>query len=265
MALRWLLLVAAILTAPAAVSRSSQVTSVSLVREEQVIEVNGMAETWRLAWKSPPTPICNPEDDSSINCPCIGFAYGEMGRLDLVRIANGREIDRLELTPFFETDLSEQPAAVLPRWEFRDNDIENIGKEGFPGRVRARPLRRIIQFADYDHDRSAAEFFLQNSVAPCGKRYGIIVGLTREKPRLHVFASIANPAKPLVLQKRIWDALLKTRGPSKVLSWPCGDHGSEAESVVEIQATRQGIRAVEREYACKEDGKRGPLLKTTPL
>ena len=75
-----------------------------LIREEQKIVVNGVPEVWRLQWKSPPEVAdCGPEDPSgAMTCPCSGFAYGESGQMDLIRIRDGGEIDHLELTPLFE-------------------------------------------------------------------------------------------------------------------------------------------------------------------
>src|SRR5712692_772233 len=87
-----------------------------LVREEQKIMVNGIPEIWRLEWKSPPKSACGPEGDW-LSCPCRGFAYEESGQLDLVRVVNGREIDRLELTPLFLKVLANQDGAIVERWE----------------------------------------------------------------------------------------------------------------------------------------------------
>ena len=70
------------------------------IREERKVLVNGVMETWQLRWKSPPKPVCESNEEAAA-CPCMGFAFGESGELDLVRRRNNVEIDRLELTPFF--------------------------------------------------------------------------------------------------------------------------------------------------------------------
>lgn len=72
----------------------------ALVREEQTVVVDGLSETWRLQWAVAPKRACEPSEDS-LTCPCIGFANGETGDLSLVRLRNGRQFDRLHLTPFF--------------------------------------------------------------------------------------------------------------------------------------------------------------------
>ena len=71
-----------------------------------------------------------------------------------------------------------------------------------------------MRFADYDL-MATAKFFLQTGVEPCGKASGIVVGVTAERPRLHAFGTAAHPDKPLVMQKREWEALLKTSQPQR--------------------------------------------------
>src|SRR5262245_14266151 len=72
-----------------------------LIRERQLITVANTTEVWELRWKALPKPACEPSDVSLV-CPCIGFAYGEGGDLILVRIRDGQEDDRLELTDSFK-------------------------------------------------------------------------------------------------------------------------------------------------------------------
>jgi hypothetical protein len=234
----------------------------SLIREEQRTLVNGIPEMWRLQWKSPPEEAaCGPEDPlSATTCPCGGFAYAENGQLDLVRMRNRKEIDRLELTPLFEQALSDQKGAIVQNWPFELKDIEESDREGFSERVRTRPIVRLMYFADYNHDGKSTEFFLQTGVAPCAKILGIVVGLTPNNPKLHVFGSMSNPNKPLVLQKAEWEALRKSTGPVEVLDWPCGDHGSEIEVDMALRTINGAIRAVRREFDCTDDGKRARLL-----
>jgi hypothetical protein len=83
------------------------------IREEQEVLVDGVTETWRLQWKSMPTPYCGADVvDVSLTCPCIGFAYGESGDLYLIRLRSGIEVEQLRLTPLF----GEYPNAVVQRW-----------------------------------------------------------------------------------------------------------------------------------------------------
>jgi hypothetical protein len=120
-----------------------------------------------------------------------------------------------------------------------------------------------MDLADYDHDGWSTEFFLQTGVLPCGKRMGVVIGLSAANRRLHVFGSALHPGKPLVLQKPQWDALRSSAGPGRVIDWTCGDHGSDTETEIELQATSAGIRAVRREFGCTPA--RGKLLSKTQL
>ncbi len=238
------------------------VLTTPVIREEQKIVVNGIPEVWRLEWKSPPKSACGLEDVSSaITCPCRGFAYGESGQLDLVRSVSGREIDRLELTPLFEKVFADQNGAIVQRWGLQEKDFEEKESEALAARVGVRPVVRIMHFADYNHDGKSTEFFLQTGVEPCGKITGIVVGVTQTHPRLHTFGTTLHPDKPLVMQKREWEALLKAAGPIEVLEWPCGDHGSEIESDMKLSATNGNIQAIRREFECTEAGNRGRFMR----
>ncbi len=221
----------------------SPIVANSLIREEEKIVVSGNPEVWRLQWKSPPEEAaCGPQDLlGATTCPCGGFAYAESGQLGLVRIRNGKEIDRLELTPLFEQDLLDQKGAMIQKWPLQEKDFKDSDTERFPERVRTRPIVKIMHFADYNHDGEATEFFLQTGAAPCAKILGIVVGLTPTNPKLHVFGSMSNPNKSLVLQKTQWEALRKSAGPVEVLDWPCGDHGSGTEVDVDLRAINGAI------------------------
>lgn len=208
-----------------------------------------------------PEAICGPDlGDHVVNCPCIPFAYGETAPLDLVRIVENRVIDRLELTQFFDEELGSQHGAMIQRWEPDDKDLDTSDDEEFVARVRARPVVKIMRLADYNHDGESTEFFLPTGVLPCGKSIGIVVGLTPTNPRLHAFGTLLQPNKPLVMQKREWEALLNATGPVSVLDWRCGDHGSDDETELELLSTSEGINGIRREFACTEDGSRGKLL-----
>lgn len=218
-----------------------------LIREQQTLTVDGTPEVWRLQWLHAPQPYCS--DDT---CPCVGFAYGEVGDLVLVRLRNGVEIDRLRLTPLF----TETPGAAVQRipWDSMEHD------------VKKRPVAQIMNFADYDHDGSESEFYLQTDAVPCGKSEGIVVGVSQLNGKLHAFGTATHPNKPLYLLKREWDALREaSTGSVTVLDWACGDHGAETETDLTLRWSKGGIDGVRREYACPEDGKRGRLVKTSPL
>jgi hypothetical protein len=222
-----------------------------LVRERQLVVVGNVAETWELKWKAPPKPACEPSD-TSLTCPCTGFAYGEGGDLMLVRFRNGEEIDRLELTQFFkDTVESPERIAILQRWEPNDEtDFEASAKDDFLDVVNRRPTVKIMDFIDYDHDGQRSEFFLQTITLPCGKRLGVVVGVSSSNQKLHAFGTATKPVEDLVLQKDIWEAFSHAQGPIEVVDWPCGDHGSDEETTVRLEHTNKGIDGVRRTFAC---------------
>ena len=218
------------------------------VREEQKVLVDGVVETWQLRWKSPPKPVCE-ANDISLTCPCTGFAFGEGGDLELVRIREGAVIDRLHLTPFFDEILADTGrVAIVKRWEPDYGKDHSIGgDEGFAELVAKRPVARVMDFADYDHDGVKSEFFLQTSTRPCGKRYGIVVGVSKSKDKLHAFRGARDA---LVLRQESWDALRQATGPVRVVQWTCNDHGADQETEVELSWTKLGIEGITRQFSC---------------
>ena len=133
-----------------------------LERERQRVVIGAVTETWELRWKAPPKPACEPSD-VSLTCPCTGFAYGEGGDLRLVRIRNGEEIDGLELTPLFENaDVNLGNIAIVQRWKPNyEMDFKASEKDDFRDVVARRPVAKIMDFIDYDHDGRRSEFYLK--------------------------------------------------------------------------------------------------------
>ena len=249
----------------AATAQQPKVTSgveypTALVREEQNVKVDGVIETWRLQWAAAPKPHCDSSDAGSLTCPCIGFVYGEAGDLFLVRLREEKVIDRLHLTPLF----TEESKAVVQRWPADyDRDFRDFKRDDFPAIVSNRPIARVMDFADYDHDGRKTEF-LQTESAPCGKSTGVVIGLSRNNPHLHAFGTVTNPGKPLYLRKHEWEALRDESGPVEVMDWRCGDHGSETEIRVRLQSTPNGIAGTRREFSCPADESQR-LIRETPL
>jgi hypothetical protein len=201
-----------------------------------------------------------------MTCPCDGFAFGESGDLNLVRLRNGREYDRLGLTQFFPR--FEGPReAVLRRWARQDNDIDQAlkllprsAKQILSPPLENRTPAKILQFADYDHDGAATEFVLQTETISCGHRNAVVVGLSRNNRRLHAFGTALHPGRTLTLEPREWDALRDSRGPVQVINTLCGDHGSDTEGELGLSTNSQGIQVISRSYECSSLGTRGRLL-----
>lgn len=242
----------------AATSQKESEYPTPLIREQREILVNGATETWQLQWISPPTPYCEP-NDTSLTCPCTGFAYGEAGDLILVRFRNGSEIDRLHLTPVF----TEEHQAVLQRWPANNKtDFKLAQREDFTTLVRQRQIVEVMHFRDYDHDGGETELYLQTEAAPCGKSAGVVIGISKSDPRLHVFGTASNPGKPLFLFKWEWDALLNAAsGTTKVADWRCGDHGADTQTELELHWSAKGISGLRREYTCPSNNERRELVR----
>jgi len=231
-----------------------------LVRERQRVLIQGVIETWELRWDAPPKPACEP-NDASLACPCTGFAYGEGGDLKLVRIRNGEEIDQLELTHLFENaDVNLGRIAILQRWKPNyEKDFEASEKDDFLDMVARRPVVRIMDFIDYDHDGNRSEFYLKTDTLPCGKNVGVVVGVSRSDKQLHIFGTALKPTQPLLLQRTIWDTLSHASGPVEVVDWLCGDHGSQEETTVKLQWTSKGIGAFRRTFGCPKSPEQRPI------
>lgn len=236
-----------------------------LVREEQIVVVDGAIETWRLKWKSRPKPSCAPEE-TSLSCPCAGFAYGEEGDLELIRVRNWAEIDRFDITSLFSGDTGVSEKAVVQRWKPEiEKDFDASQRPGFPLQVSQRPTVQVMQFGDYDHDGWSTEFYLQTDVEPCGKSSGIVIGVSKANRRLHALTSTGRPAMPLGMMKFEWEAIRNAAAPVDLIDLRCGDHASDQEITLHLSWTSSGISGTRRSYTCSSDDKRGALLGEEPL
>jgi hypothetical protein len=234
----------------------------AVLREKVDVVINGVEEEWCLEWLEPPKPVCGPDSEDWMTCPCEGFVFGESGDLQLVRKRQGKIIEVFHLTPLFETN-ADRPAtgAVLKRWDRHDDDFDRSKAPGFAENVKARPSTTVMKFADFDHDGNATEFMMQIGNEPCGKLMCLVVGVSRENPHLHAFPSMKNPDKPLILRSSQWDALAKAKGgTATVVDWQCGDHGSGDRAEVALSAQDGRISASRIWYRCNFQ-KKGRLIK----
>ena len=232
-----------------------------LVREEQQVKVGDAMETWRLQWKARPKPLCDSADDA-LKCPCIGFAYGETGDLSLIRLRDGMEIDRLRLTAFF----GEDSGAVLPRWPVdADHDTDLAQQPNFAATVHRRRVVQVMNFADYDHDGAATECYFETQPLACGHWLGMVVGVSKSNPKLHVFGTAVHPDKPLYLEKHEFEALRDASAPLDIVDWRCDDHGADTEVRLHLFWNPKGIDGTRSEFNCPENLKDQRVLSTKPL
>jgi hypothetical protein len=258
---------------------STFAASAETIREERTVTVNGHQETWRIVWATPTVPACPAEElEMSVTCPCTGFAYGEAGTLNLVRLHSGREIDRLNLEAAFALGDNWLPMnatgrAILQRKPLIANDLNQTtdprsGRptDAFITAVKSRPIAQIMSFKDFDHDGQATEFLLQVGAGPCGHTAWVAVGLSQDKPRLHLLTSKERPRQPLVISHDAWDALLKTSAPPPIEDFGCGDHGLDQETKVMLHAAAGKISAQRLTYACESSHNEtsGKLLSQAP-
>jgi len=232
----------------------------SVVREERKVVVGGVTEVWQLVWLKPPKPICA-ADDFWTSTPCNGFAFGEAGELDLVRLRQGKEFDRFHLTRLFGHDDLDGPTAervaILQRWEVMDGD-DARGSE-LQQRLSLRPLAKAMKIGDYNHDGEPTEFPFQiGEVA--GARICVLIGVSKENRRLHLFGTARLPDKPLKMARQHWESLRDSTKPIHVLEMGCFDHGAESQSELDLSATAKSIHVVQSVYNCPEPGKQRKLI-----
>jgi hypothetical protein len=201
-----------------------------VVHEERAVVVDGEREVWRLVWRAPPQRGMSFDPSEP---------EGLVGELDLVRLRNGREIDRLALTPLFSL------------WD-------GGGARRRPAVLPARDVAaRVLELADYDHDGRATEFVLQIDRMDSSIRPAVLVGLDAATRKLKVYGTVKRPASPLVLYyPELWHKLRATPAV-RTVALHCGDHGGEFEEVLSLVATRTGLDATLEHYACLADGRRG--------
>jgi hypothetical protein len=236
------------------------------IREEQSVTIAGVTETWQLRWTAPPKPVCGPSDTAALTFPCTGFAYGEGGDLVLIRLRDGFENDRLQLTPFFGIEGDTGRIAVVQRWQpDDDNDFKAaLEDHEFPALVAKRPVAQVMHFADYDHDGEASEFYLQ-AAEPLNSapNAGVVIGTSRKYPWLHVFGAASTPLEPLYLQKQDWEALRDASGPIEVPGLPCAFMGRDTQTTLLLRWTLDVIEGASREFTCPPEPRR--LIKEQPL
>ncbi len=237
-----------------------------VIRDEATVLVGGVQELWQLVWAEKPSLVCRAGDFDSGTCPCSGFAYGEKGRLALVRKRAGKEIERMDLgvLPFDDAPGSgdARGTAYLQRWPYKTTDFERSdrGDATLAREVSARPQTKILNFADYNHDGYRTKFLLQIGTAPCGKYELVAIGVTAKNGHLHALASVENPKKPLVLWPWEWKGLLAHPERHREHDWDCMDHGSDTEDDLILSAVGGDIHVRAEAYACKDNGKRGRFL-----
>jgi hypothetical protein len=126
--------------------------------------------------------------------------------------------------------------------------------------VMKRAPLSVVEIGDFNRDGWATEFVLQVGAIPCGKRASVLVGLSPPRPSLHVFSSAEHPERPLILYVHQWEKLRTAKAALRVVSWTCGDHGSEVQNEIVLTIDAKGIHAVRETFSCVDDAEHGPLI-----
>ena len=198
-------------------SRPTPVAVATILRERATVDVDGVAETWRLEWSEPTTPECATLEQFAMSCSCWGFAIAETGPLDLVRSRPNMPDERLALSPLFVGG----KLAILQRWKLGEHEPppENLSYQAM-----FRPAVTVMNLGDYDHDGRSTEFVLQIAASACYDA-AVVVGISKSDPHLHVFRSAESPRTMVSLLHRDQWERLRTSSMIDVVQVPCGERG----------------------------------------
>ena len=203
----------------------------ALIRETKKVTIDGVEETWTLRWKSAPKDDCI--EDGWYTAPCLGFAYGETGKLELVRERANAPVETLSLDSLFDSN-----ASTLQHWPTDKNDP--MTKPDIVA-VKKRPAVTIMNLGDFDHDGRATELMLQTNAQAYGHRMMALVGVSKKDPKLHIFTN-AQKEPLLVDHATSWEKLRDAKvSPATAVEVSCGDHGSDTEDSVVMSYGPDGI------------------------
>gem|GEM_PF-1143181 len=228
------------------------------VRDSALVSLgNGVTETWRLAWTSPPTPYCSSYDE--VTDPAAwcrkGLLFSDRGSAELRRERDGAVVDRFSLDPIYAGDDVYGPGRpAFPRWSLTSAEVGALlsappGTD-FRARFEGRPLARILTLADFNGDGIAAEFVVQIGASPFGGgRAAALVGLRSDR-RLGVFGGPLTGSSPVVLTSP--DQWLAVRGgrDARLVQRGCGDHGRDEEEALVLRWEEGELIAVAQTVSC---------------
>jgi hypothetical protein len=212
-----------------------------VVRERARVVVDGVTEEWRLEWQEPPKDACFEQGWST--CPCYGFAFGEQGRLDLVRARPGAPDEHLPLGE-----------RRVQRWPELDEDRKRwLDTAADAEEVKKRPEVTVMHFADYDHDGRPSELVFQvEAGSPCMRTWAVLIGLDRRKNRLQIYGTAEHPEAPILFEhKDDWETLRSVRA-TDLTQVGCGDHFSYEQVDYRVRIDGLGFHVDELRYDCIE-------------
>ncbi|HEX7665285.1 MAG TPA: hypothetical protein VF407_12260, partial [Polyangiaceae bacterium] len=136
-----------------------------------------------------------------------------------------------------------------PRWQVDDKERKSL-KVPAQAALQQRPIVKVMNVADYDHDGRATEFTLQVGSTPCGHQASVLVGIDKKNPRLHVFVNSTTTKDDwITLRPSEWEKV-KEKVPQEFVEVACGDHGADEEQRVQVSGGASGLHLTNSSTKC---------------
>lgn len=211
------------------------------IREQRRVVFGGVEEIWRLRFTSASTaPTMPPPHEWT--CPDRYDAQFDAGAVVLERLRGGVVIEAITAVEVGDDEIGGGIAAF---WQ-----IPNIDEDP-PPRDIGNPWQTLLDIGDYNHDGDASEFVLPGAHICCGHAVSLLVGVTRDDPRLHVLTWRGGGTMSLPNERDRWEAV-RARPRGEIVTWGCGDHASEQEERTRWWPGRGGLRAANSVRQCPE-------------
>jgi hypothetical protein len=121
---------------------------------------------------------------------------------------------------------------------------------------------------DYDHDGRATELVLERSSNECGYSDAVVVGVSRTRDELHVFATAGAPGVEIALPHAAGWEQLRHELPGEVVVIPCGYKGGwPTYEMIYVSRDDAGLHARHRRYECdwvEGSPQRGKMILDRP-
>jgi hypothetical protein len=218
----------------------------SRVRDSVELDFAGGRETWLLRWKGEPEPACFIEEAKQ-SAKCLGIeGAGESGRLEIVRVKDGKEIASEDLTEL----LAEKGPLVLPRFA----DGVRYSARG----LASAPSKPLMVLGDYNQDGVAAELVMKGPMRVWVPSPGVLIGFAKSSGKLFGYKTVDT---------QTWEKVKTMSTTLEVVTLRCFDHGSPTENVDIFSKTPAGVTRGRKEFTCIDKGSsvaRGPVVSSDP-
>lgn len=211
------------------------------IREQRRVVFGGVEEVWRLRFTGASTaPTMPPPNEWT--CPDRYEAQFDAGAVVLERLRGGVVIEAVTAV---EGGNEEIGGGIAAFWQ-----VPNVDEDP-PPRDIGNPWETLLDIGDYNHDGDASEFVLPGAHICCGHAVSLVVGVTRDHPRLHVLTWSDGGMMSLPNDRERWEAV-RARPRGEVITWGCGDHASPHEERLRWWPGRGGLRVANPVRRCPE-------------